>query len=198
MDKPIVGNITFGPRTPVGAGDGNTFVVNEQHYVTQIADLTARLAEAERERDEARHHADMLGLLMGKELPEHGSMKDGDLMPRSLGLVCRIFEESFNATEGAKNYLSFGWDGGESHKFTVLIQRDGAMTPVDVAASEKQARKSAEARLTALREAVIPHVSDLRKTAAALVEIPGFLLSAGEIALAADELQAALAKSAAK
>lgn len=44
---------SFLRRTPVGAGDGNTFAVNEQHYATQIADLTARLAEAERERDAA-------------------------------------------------------------------------------------------------------------------------------------------------
>jgi len=38
-------------RRKVGAGDGNTFVVDEQYRVTQIADLTAKLAESEIERD---------------------------------------------------------------------------------------------------------------------------------------------------
>lgn len=45
-DDSTVGRITFGPRTPVGCGDGNTFVVDTAWYEREIERLKADHAAA--------------------------------------------------------------------------------------------------------------------------------------------------------
>ena len=98
-------------------------------------------ATIERLREELKDRTNRLGLLQLLLRPDGDpgfeNMKDGDRMPVSLAVVCRSLEAAFNGTEGAENYLSFGWEGAIGGKFQVTIQKDGAKTPAEVAAGEK-------------------------------------------------------------
>lgn len=69
-DDSTIGRITFGPRTPVGCGDGNTFVVDTAWYEREIERLKADHAAALAAKD-AEIEALKLSLVRAAGWTEH-------------------------------------------------------------------------------------------------------------------------------
>lgn len=86
-----VGRIEFAPRMPVGAGDGNTYVVNEQWYVTQIAALTARAEQLEAQVAYHKEKAELINSLevkaekVARERAEQELANFGDRISAAIG-----------------------------------------------------------------------------------------------------------------